>query len=110
MMEYKGYIGHAEFDDDAGIFHGDVVGIRDVVTFQGESVAELRLAFRESVDEYLAYCARRGESPDKPFSGRLNVRVDPTLHRRAALAAKLAGKSVNAWITALIDEKTAALG
>src|SRR4051812_30778720 len=106
MMEYKGYAGHAEFDDAAGIIHGEVVGIKDVVTFRGESVAELRQAFRDSVDEYLAFCARRGERPDKPFLGRINVRVEPTLHRKAAVAAKLAGASVNAWVTGLIERET----
>ena len=61
MMEYKGYIGKVEFDDQAGIFHGEVVNTRDVITFQGESVAELKKAFRESVDDYLAFCKERGE-------------------------------------------------
>ena len=62
-MEYKGYVGRVEFDDEAGIFHGEVVNIRDVVTFQGKSLDELNRAFRESVDDYLAFCERRGEAP-----------------------------------------------
>jgi predicted HicB family RNase H-like nuclease len=68
MMEYKGYIGELEFDDEAVIFHGEVVNARDVITFQGESIAELKKAFHESVDDYLAFCASRGEEPDKPFN------------------------------------------
>jgi len=68
MMEYKGYVGKVEFDDEASIFHGEVVNSRDVITFQGKSVAELRNAFRESVDDYLAFCAERGEEPDKSVS------------------------------------------
>ncbi len=66
MMEYKGYLATPEFDDGAGIFHGEVVNTRDVITFQGESVSELREAFRASVEEYLAYCAERGEEPEQP--------------------------------------------
>lgn len=59
MMEYKGYFGQVEFDDEAGIFHGEIINIRDVVTFQGATVNELRKAFRDSVDDYLAFCAQR---------------------------------------------------
>jgi predicted HicB family RNase H-like nuclease len=98
MMEYKGYIGKVEFDDQAGIFHGEVVNTRDVITFQGESVAELKKAFRESVDDYLAFCKERGEEPDKPFSGQFVTRIPPELHRQVNLAASLAGKSLNAWV------------
>lgn len=65
MLEHQGYIGKVEFDDEAGIFHGEIVNTRDVITFQGESVAELTNAFRESVDEYLAFCRQRGESPER---------------------------------------------
>jgi predicted HicB family RNase H-like nuclease len=98
MMEYKGYLGKVEFDDEAALFHGEVINTRDVITFQGKSVAELRKALRESVDDYLAFCAERGEEPDKPFSGQFVARVSPDLHRRASLAARLAGKSLNAWV------------
>jgi predicted HicB family RNase H-like nuclease len=97
-MEYQGYIGKVEFDDEAAIFHGEVINTRDVITFQGKSVAELKKAFRESVDDYLAICAKRGEEPDKPFSGQFVTRISPDLHRRASLAASLAGKSLNAWV------------
>lgn len=109
MMQYKGYVGHAEYDDDAGIFHGEVVGINDVVTFQGTTVEELRQAFRDSVDEYLAFCARRGEEPNKPFSGQLRVRLGPELHRRAAVAAKISGQSLNTWIIEQIERGSTAV-
>jgi len=97
-MEYKGYIGKVEFDDEAGIFHGEVINTRDVITFQGESVPELKKAFQESVDDYLAFCAERGEEPDKPFSGQFVTRISPELHRKVNLAASMAGKSLNAWV------------
>ena len=98
MMEYKGYIGKVEFDDEASIFHGEVINTRDVITFQGKSVAELKKAFRESVDDYLAFCAKRSEEPDKPFSGQFVTRVSADLHRRVSVAASVAGKSLNAWV------------
>ena len=104
MMEYKGYLGQVEYDDEAGIFHGEVVNLRDVITFQGESVDELRRAFRESVDDYLAFCAARGEEPEKPYSGTFTVRIPPELHRDVALRARLAGKSLNGWVTDLLGQ------
>lgn len=82
-MEYKGYVGKVEFDDDAEIFHGEVLDTRDVITFQGKSVGELRQAFRDSIDDYLAFCEQRGESPDKPFSGP-RIHTQCRGHGRAA--------------------------
>lgn len=99
MMEYKGYIGRVEFDDEAGTFHGEVINTRDVITFQGKSVAELQNAFQESIDDYLEFCAERGEKPDRPFSGQFVTRITPELHRQIHLAAGLAGKSLNAWVS-----------
>lgn len=99
MMAYKGYIGHVEFDDEAGIFHGEVVNTRDVITFQGSSVDELRREFEQSVDVYLNFCAKHGKEPDKPFSGKLALRMKPELHRAIAVAAKREHKSLNTLIT-----------
>jgi predicted HicB family RNase H-like nuclease len=98
MMSYKGYFGKVEFDDDAGIFHGEVINIRDVITFQGESVAELKTAFQESIDDYLAFCETRGEAPDRAFSGKFVTRIPPELHRQVKLAADRSGKTLNAWV------------
>lgn len=98
MMEYKGYIGKVEFDEEAGIIHGEVINTRDVITFQGDSVAEVKKAFQESVDDYLEFCKKRGEAPDKPFSGQFVTRIPPELHRQVNVAALLSGKSLNAWV------------
>jgi predicted HicB family RNase H-like nuclease len=98
MMEYKGYVGRVEFDNEAGIFHGEVLDTRDVITFQGQSVAELNIAFQESIDDYLAFCKQRGEEPNKPFSGQFVTRIPPELHRQVNLAASISGKSLNAWV------------
>ena len=95
---YKGYCGKAQYDREANTFHGEVVGVRDVVTFEGRTPAELRKAFRGSVDDYLDFCASRKESPEKPFSGKFMTRINPELHRTLAAMAELADKSLNQFI------------
>lgn len=99
MMEYKGYLGRVKFDDEANIFHGEVINTRDVITFQGKSVEELKKAFEESVEDYLAFCLERGEEPDKPFTGRFTVRLSPDQHKKVIMAAEKAGKNVESWVT-----------
>jgi predicted HicB family RNase H-like nuclease len=103
MLDHKGYSGRVEYDDEAGVFHGEVLGLRDVVTFQGRSVEEIEAAFRESVDDYLEFCAERGEDPDKPLSGRLVLRIKPELHRKVYIRAGREGKSINQWIAEQLD-------
>ncbi|OBQ36644.1 MAG: antitoxin HicB [Anabaena sp. CRKS33] len=103
-MKYKGYESVVEFDDEAEIFHGEIINIRDVVTFQGKSVEELKQAFQDSVDDYLEFCQQRGEEPDKPFSGKFMVRINPQLHKVIALRAKQEGKSLNSWIEQQLSE------
>ena len=98
MMSYKGYLARVVFDDEAAVFHGEVVNLRDVVTFQGKSVAELRRTLKDSVEDYLEFCRSRGEEPEKPFSGKFLVRVSPELHQRISQAARLRGESLNAWV------------
>jgi len=104
MLQYKGYTGHVEFDDEAGLFHGEVIDLRDVVTFQGTSVEELEGAFRNSVDDYLEFCEERGEDPDRPFSGRLMLRLSPGLHREVYACARREGKSINQWIAEKLEQ------
>ena len=96
------YIAHVEFDDEAGVFHGEVVNTRDVITFQGTSVDELKKAFEDSVEEYLDFCQERGEKPDPPFTGRLTVRLSPDQHKKLVLAAEKAGKRVDSWVAELL--------
>lgn len=103
MMEHKGYIGKVEFDDESGVFHGEVINLRDVVTFEGKTVSELRKAFHGSVDDYLAFCAERNEPPEKSHSGRFVVRVDPSLHKMIAAHAKVENKSLNAWVHEVLE-------
>jgi predicted HicB family RNase H-like nuclease len=104
MMEYKGYIGKVEIDEEAGILYGEVINVRDVITFEGTTVDEVQRAFRESVDDYLDFCAQRNESPEKPFSGKFVVRLPAELHRKAYIQAKLKDQSLNRWITEVVQK------
>jgi predicted HicB family RNase H-like nuclease len=104
MIEYKGYMARVVFDDEAGIFHGEVINIRDVITFQGKSVDELRQAFEDSVEDYFDFCAQRGEAPEPPFSGRFTLHLSPEQHRKVVLAAEKAGKGVDTWIAELLEQ------
>lgn len=105
MMKYKNFIGHVAYDDEAEIFHGEVVNIRDVITFQGDSVESLNQAFKDSIDDYIEFCHERGEAPEKPFSGTFNLRLTPELHREVFTAAKLEGTSLNHWVVKAIEHE-----
>ena len=107
IMTYKGYTGAFEYDADADIFHGDVLHISDVVTFEGRSIDELKAALADSVEDYLEFCKCHGRQPQKPYSGRFNVRISPDLHRRIAECASRSGKSINAWLTDSLEHLTA---
>ncbi|MDR0466534.1 MAG: type II toxin-antitoxin system HicB family antitoxin, partial [Deltaproteobacteria bacterium] len=87
ILTYKGYQGSFAYDPDADIFHGDVLHLTDVITFQGRSIDELKAALAESVEVYLEYCAKKGKEPQKPFSGTFNVRLHPEIHQRLAVRA-----------------------
>ena len=102
-LEDDGYIGKVEIDEDAGILHGEIINIRDVITFEGETVEELQQAFHDSVNDYIAFCKERGESPEKPFSGKFVLRLPVELHRQAYIKAKLANKSLNTWMNDIVE-------
>lgn len=105
MMEYKGFIGEVVYDADAKIFHGDVMNTRAVITFEGTSVKEIEKEFRASIDDYITWCEEDGIEPEKPYSGKFNVRLTPELHRKVAVAAKRNGLSLNRFVEkALYDE------
>ncbi len=103
-MKYKGYTGVVEFDEESGTLCGRVVGLRDFISFEGESVAEVTQAFHDSVDVYLELCAERGESPEKPYSGQFVLRIDPHLHRVMSHAAEERGASLNSLIEERLKE------
>ena len=105
-MTYNGYAARVEFDPEDRIFVGHIVGIRDIVGFHGESVGELEAALREAVDDDLAACKTLGQTPDKPCSGRVMLRLPPDLHARASAAAAVKGLSFNQWAARALDEAT----
>ena len=98
MLNYKGYIGHVEFDEENEIFSGEVINTKDVITFQSNTAHGLKRAFIDSVEDYLAFCKEKNELPEKPFSGKFNLRIPSDLHRELYVAAKHSGMSLNSWI------------
>jgi predicted HicB family RNase H-like nuclease len=103
-LHYKDYVGVFAYDEEADVFHGRVVGLRDVITFQGRSIEQLKKALADSIDDYLDFCRERGEEPEKPLSGKFVLRLEPQLHRAVALAAERDGKSLNAWVKERLQE------
>ena len=104
-MTYKGYIGSVAFSEKDNVFFGKIEGINGLVNFEGESVKELTNAFHEAVEDYITYCKDEGIEPDKSYSGSLNVRLSPTIHRQIAILAKKAGLSLNAYIKDTLEKK-----
>lgn len=98
MMKYKGYVGYVIYDDEAHIFHGDVIGIRAVITFQGTTVDEIEQAFKDSIDDYIEWCKKRGKEPEKAHSGKFNLRMPPDVYVRIAAQASQEGLSINSYI------------
>jgi len=103
-LEYKEYLARVEIDLDAGILHGEVINLRDVITFQATSIDQLRQEFANSVEDYLAFCAQRGQEPDRPYSGNTLLRMPPEVHRAVATCAARAGLSINKWAVAKLRE------
>ena len=104
-MTYKGYLGSVAYSEKDNVFFGKIEGINGLVNFEGESVKELTDAFHEAVDDYLAYCKDEGIEPDKSYSGVLNVRLAPAIHRKIAILARQAGQTINAYIKETLEEK-----
>jgi predicted HicB family RNase H-like nuclease len=105
MLQYKGYLGKVEFDEEAELFHGRVIGINDIVNFQGTTPKEIKQEFQNSIDDYLDFCEARGEKPDKPFSGKFVVRLTPELHRQINQVAEIQGVSLNALVTHWLQDQ-----
>src|SRR3990167_10665883 len=101
-MSYKGYAARIEYSDEDDCFVGHIAGINDIVGFHGDSVSKLHAAFEEAVDDYLDACKKAERSPQKPYSGKIMLRVPPEIHARIAMMAEAHGKSLNAWVTDLL--------
>lgn len=101
-LTYKGYTAEVTFDPEERILYGRVLDLRDIITFQSDSAAEIEKEFHTSVDEYLAFCKEQGIEPSKPYSGKLVLRIPPEAHRAAAIAAMRQHKSLNAWLSDVV--------
>jgi predicted HicB family RNase H-like nuclease len=104
-MKYKGYTAQVELDEEQGVLFGRVIRLRDVITFQAESVAQAIEEFHHSVDSYLEYCAQRGERPEKPYSGQFMLRIDPNLHRELASRAEIEKIGLNGLVEKLLASR-----
>lgn len=107
-MTHKGYAARVEYSEEDGCFVGHIAGIRDVIGFHGESVGELRAAFEEAVGDYLESCRKIGREPNHPYSAQFRLRLPPELHARAAMVAETQGKSLNTWVSEVIERGVAA--
>ena len=103
-LSYRGYTARVEFDGDDEIFIGHLAGINDVVGFHGDSVAALKAAFEEAVEDYILACAKAGKPAERPYSGKVMFRISPGVHARAALKAQLSGQSLNQWAEKVLNE------
>jgi predicted HicB family RNase H-like nuclease len=97
VMHYEKYMAIIEYDGSSDLFHGRVLGIRDVIEFYGKTTEDLHREFKVSVNDYLAMCAGDKVAPEKPFSGKLTLRVNSEEHRQLTIAASIHNQSLNAW-------------
>ena len=107
-MTFKGYTARVEYDERDNLFVGRILGIRNIISFHGETVAQLRAEFELAVKDYLADCKEQGIHPEKPASGKLLLRMPPEVHGRAIVAAQAAGKSLNQWATEVLEDAASA--
>jgi predicted HicB family RNase H-like nuclease len=107
-MTYKGYTARIEYDGDDQLLVGRVLGVRDIISFHGETVRETESAFHAAIEDYLADCAEQGITPEKPASGRLLLRVPPEVHAAVSVAAQASGKSINQWATEALRQAVCA--
>jgi len=103
-MQYKGYSAIVRYSAEDACLVGHIAGINDIVGFHGDSVEEVRKAFEESVDFYLDSCAKMGHEPNKPYSGRVTLRLPPELHAKLAVQAEMEGRSLNNWMLTVLDK------
>jgi len=104
QLQYRGYTGSVEFSEEDAVFHGKVLGIKAMISFEGDSVITIIQDFHNAIDEYYEFCKESGVQPEKPFKGSFNVRISSELHQKAALAASAKGISLNAYVEAVIRQ------
>ncbi len=103
-LEYRGYDGSVLYSAEDRVLHGRILGIRDMVSFEGTDVKSLQRNFKAAVDEYLAFCKAEGKTPDVPFKGSFNIRISQDLHQQAALYAEEHDLKLNAVVQQALKE------
>jgi len=104
-LHYRGYTGSIRFSEEDAVFFGKVIGIKALVSFEGDSVSSITSDFHKAVDEYLEFCADQGKTPEKPYKGSFNVRISSELHRKLAVAASVRGMSLNSLVEHAIRQQ-----
>jgi predicted HicB family RNase H-like nuclease len=107
LLSYRNYNGTVEYSKEDGCLFGKVVGIKSLLSYEGESVQELETDFKTVVDAYIADCEERGVQPEQPYKGTFNVRISPELHRMIAIYAMEHGETLNAAVEEAIDKMVA---
>lgn len=105
ILKYKEFVGSVHYSTDDHVFFGKLIGTDDLITFEGESVEELKKSFRDAVDDYIDLCKSAGKSPNRSYKGTFNVRIKPDLHRQASYKSIELGISLNQFVEQAINEK-----
>lgn len=103
ILQYKEYYATVHFSSDDEVFYGKIIGINDLISFEGYTVKELKKAFHEAVEDYLETCLELGKKPDKTYKGSFNVRIPIELHRQAATFSAIKNISLNDFVRYAID-------
>ena len=105
VLTYKDFIGSVHFSAEDDVFFGKVEGVNDLITFEGNSVKELKNAFRYVIDEHIRDCENENVPIEKSYKGSFNLRLTPDLHRRAVMMAKSQGSTLNAFVKESIERR-----
>lgn len=98
LLEYKGFFGNILYSGNDEVFHGEIIGINDHITFEGNSVKTLKKDFQEAVEDYLESCAELGKEPEKTYKGTFNIRINPELHKKLDIYSAAHNISLNSTV------------
>lgn len=108
-LEYKGYLGTVEYSGEDDCLYGKVMGIKDLISYEGDSLTQLKTDFHQAVDDYLEMCVEKKVSPEKAFKGSFNIRIGADLHRDLALKAQEKNMSINSFIKVVLQKEIAGI-
>lgn len=106
-LEYKGYLGSVEYSKEDDCLYGKVIGIKGLISYEGDSLTQLKEDFQNAVDDYLAMCEKKKIQPEKAFKGSFNIRIGADLHRELALRAQTENMSINSFIKMILQKEVA---